>query len=315
MGSSLGQVFGTIGGDNKFKLWREDPSQTPRGGRRFRPIFSQSPSSHVAYVAIDIKTVRAEAWVVLMTHDGLLNLLEPLEPESLASWRETDAFYPFGQQSRSSEPRYGLSLQPTEAPCYDAICAGLDLNALSLAVSATGVIKILRGLKADESGYQFYEMLEIATESPQINDLAWVPGCIRPFDLVAAACDDGYVRLFRIDIPHDANASRAALSQRVPSARASTGNAGTAPSGIGAGLAGVSRTAARQSSGAPRIRHEWQELASLQSDRKAVWKVRWMNDGESLYQCIVERREPTGTQVALLSRPAMTGKRIFGDRV
>ena len=148
-----------------------------------------------------------------------------------------------------------------------------------------GVIKIFRALKPDETGYQFHEMLEIATESRLINDLAWAPGCIRPFDLVSAACDDGCVRIFEITTPHEVNLASTALSRSAAAATTGTPSttARTAPSGIGAGLAGVSRIAARHSAASLRIKHEWKELKSLQhDDGKPVWKVRWMHDGKQL---------------------------------
>lgn len=225
---------------------------------------------------------------MLITYDGLLSLLEPLEPESLVAWRETDSLFPFGQQSRSSEPRFGLSLHEAEMPCYNAVAAGLERNALSLAVSAMNAIKIFRALKPDETGYQFHEMLEIATESPLINDLAWAPGCIRPYDLVAAACDDGCVRIFEITTPHNSDLGLNALSKDsgVAKNRTSSLTARSAPSGIGAGLAGVSRTSTRFNAPSSRIKHEWKELTNLRTDEnecKPVWRVRWMHDGKTYH--------------------------------
>lgn len=225
---------------------------------------------------------------MLITHDGLLSLLEPLEPESLVAWRETDSLFPFGQQSRSSEPRFGLSLHQAEMPCYYAVAAGLERNALSLAVSAMSTIKIFRALKPDETGYQFHEMLEITTDSLLINDLAWAPGCIRPYDLVAAACDDGFVRIFEITTPYHSDLGLSALSRTSGAMknRTSSLTARSAPSGIGAGLAGVSRTSIRSNASSSRIKHEWKELTSLRTNGdecKPVWRVRWMHDGKTCH--------------------------------
>ena len=285
IGSTLGQVFGTIGGDNKFKLWREDQSQAPKSGRRFRCVFSQSPNNHVAYVSFDFKTVKNEVWLVLVTHDGLLSLFEPSEPESLSAWKELDQIYPYGQHSRGTEPRFRLSLHRSERPCYNAVVAGLDPKALSLAVSAMSFIKIYRALKPEEGSYQLHEMIELATDAPLINDVSWAPGCIRPYDLIAAACDDGFVRVFEITTPVDAKTiSRATLDApipRKPGPGPAAVTARNAPSGIGAGLAGVSRAAARNTADTVKIRHEWKEVAALHRDEGApVWKVEWMHDGE-----------------------------------
>ena len=283
VGPTLGQVFGTIGDDSKFKVWREDPSQAPKGGRRFRCIFSQSPSNHVSYVSLDIKTVKVEVWVALITHDGLLSLIDPSEAESMTSWKEVDTIYPFGQHSRGTEPRSKVSFHQAERPCYDAVIAGLDPRALSIAVSAMNIIKIYRALKTEDTNYQLYEMLEMKANTPLINDVAWAPGCIRPYDLIATACDDGSVRIFELTTPHGNKVFSAAGggNSGKDRAKASSSAPKNTPSGIGVGLAGANRAAARQTGGSTRITHEWRELANLSHGESApVWKVRWTHDGD-----------------------------------
>ena len=221
-----------------------------------------------------------------MTRDGLLSLLEPSEMESMSTWKEIDAIYPFGQHSRGTEPRSRLSFHQSERPCYDAVIAGLDPKALSIAVSAVNIIKIFRALRSEDANYQFDEMLEMKTNAPLINDVAWAPGCIRPFDLISAACDDGTIRIFEVTTPHDSKVpsttSKSELlagKDRMKPPASSTKNA---PSGIGAGLAGVNRAAARQSGDHVKIRHEWKEVANLSHNEGApVWRVRWTHDGSN----------------------------------
>ncbi|MCJ1260309.1 epoxide hydrolase, soluble (sEH) [Lobaria immixta] len=242
--------------------------------------------NHVAYISFDFKTIKHEVWLVLITRDGLLSLLEPSEPESLSVWKEIDTMYPFGQHSRGTEPRFTVSLHQSERPCYNAVIAGLDPKALSLAVSAMNLIKIFRAVKPDEGSYQFHEMVELATDAPMINDISWAPGCIRPCDLIAVACDDGSVCIFEVNTPHTAEPLSVPVSEsRIPavtSTRENTTNSQNAPSGIGAGLAGVSR-AARDVAGITKVSHEWKKVAVLShSDNSAVWKVRWVHDGSAL---------------------------------
>lgn len=241
----------------------------------------------MAYISFDFKTVRHEVWLVLITRDGLLSLLEPSEPESLSVWKELDTMYPFGQHSRGTEPRFTVSLHQSERPCYNAVSAGLDPKALSLAIAAMNSIKIFRAIKPDEGNYQFHEMAELATDTAMINDVSWAPGCIRPFDLIAAACDDGSVRIFEVNTPHSVEPCSVTISEsRIPpgiSIRENITSSQNAPSGIGAGLAGVSRAAAaaRVVAGITKIDHEWKEVAVLSPDDKsAVWKVRWVHDGQ-----------------------------------
>ena len=224
-------------------------------------------------------------WVALLTQDGCLSLLEPSEPESLSSWKEVDSIWPFGKHSRGSEPRSKLSFHQSERPCYDAIVAGLDPKALAIALSATNSIKIFRALKSEDASYQFHQMLEIKIDASVINDIAWAPGCIRPYDLIAAACDDGSVRVVEVTTPHDGRPSfseSSAYPSGMNQSRAASSTHRNAPSGITAGLAGVSRATARSNDGPTRIRHEWKQVANLPHHENApVWKVRWTHDGTS----------------------------------
>ena len=282
----MGQFFATIGGDNKFKLWREDPSQAFRSGRRFRCIFSQSPVNHVSYVSFGSKTIRHDLFLALITHDGLLSLLEPADPESLSSWNVIDNIYPFGQHHRGTEARFRLSFHQGEGPSSNAVLAGLDLNAISLAVSAIEHIKVYRAVKsgeASESNYLFYEMIEIHADAV-INEIAWAPGYLHPQDLIAAACNDGTVRIFEVDTPCEVDASSKTLAVKAYKSngpqKALPAALRNAPSGIGAGLAGMSRNAPpREVMNSLNIKHEWKQAALLSHDEAPVWKIRWMYDG------------------------------------
>lgn len=295
VGPSLGHAFGTVGEDNKFKLWREDPSQAPQSGRRFRCVFSQSPSNHVSYVSLDFKTVRHDVWLVLISRDGLLSLLEPPEPESLHAWKEVDSVYPYGQQTRGSEPAFRLSLHQAETPCYGALNAGLNPNAISLCLCANNSIKIFRATRSDEGNYRFHEMLDMNATASTINDVSWAPGSIRSSDLIAAACDDGCVRVYAVSVSQNPQSflTNTESTQELPSRNRQNSSlvSPQATSGIGAGLAGVSSgEMVRRSGTEVRLQHFWKEVAVLPHEAGSpVWRVRWTHDGKRSHihvQCI-----------------------------
>ncbi len=217
--------------------------------------------------------------------------MEPADPESLSSWNQVDQLHPFGQHHRGTEARFRLSIHQSEGPCLNALMAGLALKAISLAVSALNSIKIFRAVKpedASEGIYRFFEMLQIDTGNELINEIAWAPGCLLPFDRIAAACDGGTVRIFDVDTPHDVDGSPKELTARFPQSNAtqkahSTSSSRNPPSGIGAGLAGMSRITSPRHDLTERsnIKHVSKERAILPHDEGSpVWKVRWTYDGE-----------------------------------
>lgn len=286
--SSLGQFFATIGGDNKFKVWQEDPSQRIAKGRRFRCVYSQSPPNHVSYVSFSFKSIKHDIWLALMTHDGLLSLAEPADPESFSSWNQIDQLYPFGQHHRGTEAKFRLSFHQSEGPSSNALLAGLDFKAMSLAVSALSFVKIYRAIKPEDSSegnYKLHELLQIDIANASINEIAWAPGCLHPFDVIATACDDGIVRIFHVDTNNEGDdfseAARRPQPDGVPVAQGPA--ARNAPSGISAGLAGMARSTPSRKGIANEmnIKHVSKEVAMLpHDDGSPVWKVRWLYDGK-----------------------------------
>ena len=122
------------------------------------------------------------------------------------------------------------------------------------------------------------------TDTALINDIAWAPGCLRPYDVIATACDDGTVRVFRVDTPYDSDGSlRAPVAKSLqptgPPKKALV-TARNTPSGIGAGLAGMSRTSAPRRDMVNEVKHESRQIAILEhEDKQPVWKLRWFHDG------------------------------------
>lgn len=191
-----------------------------------------------------------------------------------------------------------MSFQQAEGPSSNALLAGMSAKTLSLAVSAVNGIKILRAVKPDEASasegnYQFYEMHDMHTDTALINEIAWAPGCLRPFDVIAAACDDGTVRIFEVDTPyHDSDGSSKPTAakplQSFGPPRGTSFNTRNVPSGIGAGLAGMSRDSAARRGMAHEVKHESRQVAVLAPDEPApVWKVRWLHDGLCSFSCLL----------------------------
>ena len=288
---TLGQLLATIGGDNKIKLWREDPSRAHIRGRRFKCIFSQAPSNNVAYVAFDYITRDQDLYLALMSHTGLLTLMVPTDPTSLSSWRDVDAFYPFDQQTRGSEPRFSISFHQAAGPSAQALLAGLDPDAMSLAISTASSLKVFRATKHEEENYHLQEVVEIPIEVTLINSIAWAPGCNQPNDIIALACDDSTVRLLEITVQKPPASILSTRSQSAqPSMRRDSANLRTAPSGITAGLAGIDRSReARIGVKGINLKHGGQEIAMLEHDEGgSVSRVKWNIDGS---YCRIEAHE------------------------
>lgn len=266
--------------DMKFKLWQEDLTQAPNSGRRFRCIYSQSPRTRQPYVSLDFKNIGTETFIALATRDGITSLLEPAEPDNLATCKEVEQFYACDQlPGRGEETNYKLCFDPNPEPCFNAVVAGLSPKALSLAVACINVVRVYRAEKAGNGDYHLEQVAMLVGHQGLVRDVAWAPGSARGVDWIATSCTDGYVRVFEVSTPHGRGFSSLYMRESIPSTQAGVNQASAprnAVSGIGAAVAGQARATgeARTGADAGRVRHDVKMIAELPHDN--AWNLRWI---------------------------------------
>ncbi|KAL2126426.1 hypothetical protein VTI74DRAFT_934 [Chaetomium olivicolor] len=189
-------------------------------------------------------------------------------------------------------------------------------------------IKASLGVAAAWKG--FYLAAEVGTGVHRglVRDVAWAGGNIRGYDVIATACQDGFVRVFRLDAvkhgeeraqngtaqQHDddgadgegkwaagkvkKHAPRRRVEGEDNTARASL----MASSGIRAGLDQSREGMEKKSTGLPgQIRHVMTEISKLDCHRTPVWRVGFDDDGQILGsvgdegKLMCYRQKPDGT--------------------
>ena len=290
-GPKMGQVLGSIGEDLKLKIWQEDPTEAHHSGRRFKCVFSQSSGHSVVYSSLDFVNPNKDTYVAVVTRDGLLSLLEPVNPEKFDDWREIDQILVCDEHiARGVETCFKLCFQQTSHPNSMAIAAGLDKSALSIAITAMTEVKVYRVVKMTGPGrqelYKFQDPAAILSGADGlVRDVAWSAEVWRLHDWIATAAADGYIRIYEMWTPKT-NASQtphpSAPLKKTPS-NAGEGISKTGlhvPSGIGAGLAGQSLAASFSSLSVGQVRHET-KLAE-QIKHEGVWEVQWTRNSHML---------------------------------
>ena len=277
--------MGSIGQDLKLKVWQEDVSQAVGSGRRFKNMFTQSAAHQVIYVCLDFKQICHETLLAVITRDGLLSLLEPVRPDVFDDWKEIDQFWVSGgRMPRGGETSFKVSFQQSPRPNYQAVAAGLEANALSLAAAAMDVVKVYRLSKPEDSIYRFQAPVAELTgiRGGLVRDVAWAPAAWIAQDLIATAWNDDHIRIYELSVPRKTKPENQPASLRAPVNFSNPANASMAinsriPSGIGAGLAGASRGLydARVDAGTGQVLHDWKLAAEIRSE--GVWKVEWVS--------------------------------------
>ncbi|ORY64911.1 WD domain-containing protein [Pseudomassariella vexata] len=302
-------ILASLGIEGRFKLWAEDDTAAPgrrfssRGGGSNGKAASETRSGKYPYRSFSIKHNEETrfTYFALLNADGMLTVHESEEPESLADYGKIDEFQALPKPSRGEETCFKVRFDPNPDPCYTALRAGVPTDALSLVVSGLNTVRIFRtrdtvagSFGAVTSKKEFYLAAEITGHTGLVRDVAWAPGNFRGYDIIATACQDGFVRVFRIDTPFAKDDGRSWSTadlvkkdrkdedQAAARTRKERGQA-HALSGIRAEIDKSGSHAERNATGQPGlVEHKVKELSKLDSHRSPVWRVGFDDDGQIL---------------------------------
>lgn len=190
---------------------------------------------------------------------------------------------------------------------------GVPRDGLSLIVASMNHASIWRSKEISHSvslgnttTKEFYLAAELGGHKGLVRDIAWAPGNVRGYDVVATACKDGYVRVFNVLTPPKSGKSLTSKDySKYPHkvvVQARSAENGGRPSGIGAGLAGArSGRAGEKETGEGEVVTVVKEVGRLDANRSPVWRVDFDSDGMLLGstgddgKLLLWRREPSGT--------------------
>ena len=267
-------------------------------------------------------------YFALLASDGHLSVHESEEPEAVADYARIDDFQAlarpgFGFARRGEESTcFTVRFDPNPEPCYAALRAGVAADALGLVVAGADIVRVFRTRDTVASSFgaatrarEFYLAVEIPGHGGLVRDVAWAPGSYRGYDMVATACQDGYVRVFRVDAsapssPDTNGVGAGAKSwatadvtgagrhdrqqqnqnqgqgQNLLSSRATASaprSRAPSHSGIRAEIDKSGTHGERTATGQPgQVPHAARELSRLDLHRSPVWRVDFDDDGHIL---------------------------------
>lgn len=231
--------------------------------------------------------------------------------ENLSDWTQMDELSVCDRPARGEETSFRVRFDPNPDPCYAALRAGMPTDTLGLVVAAMREVRIYRTRDVVTHSYgvpstkkEFYEAAPaVAEHRGLVRDVAWAPGNIRGYDIIASACMDGYVRVVRVDTPYDRADGRSWSSADLVRGGSRPGDS-SRPAGAGAGRGqaqqqqsqqhhpsgisqGVHHPAAdgdrrRDQAGSNNILHMTTPLSTLESHRTPMWRVGFDDDGQIL---------------------------------
>lgn len=225
-------------------------------------------------------------YLALLDAHGRLTVYESDEPETIAECVAVDEFTVCPRPARGDEVAFRVKFDPNPEVCYKAVRAGVAEDSLALVVAGMDAVRVYRSrdvtssaLGAHASKREFYLAAEVPGHLGLVRDIAWAPGNIRGYDTLATACQDGFVRVFRVDAPFSSPDDKSwAVSDLAPP-HTNGSNTPVPSSGLSASLARPGASADRDHAG---VKHVVTEVAKLDSHRTPVWRVGFDDDGALL---------------------------------
>ena len=279
-------------------------------------------------------------YLALLSRNAILIVYENEEPEDLTAWTELDNFQVGDKPARGEEVAFRVQFDPNPEPCYMALRQGVPKDGLALIVASMNRASIWRTKEISHSvslgsntSKEFYKACDLSGHRALVRDVAWAPGNVRGFDIVATACKDGFIRVFQISTPTpQAPPQKGQPSQPAPPLRSkdfaphnlppkivvpASHSQSTRPSttsGIGAGLASTRPFYSPSTSSVPsssnanhsearegEIYHLATEMCRMEHGQKSpVWRVGFDSDGQLLGtsgddgKLCLWRRQPSG---------------------
>ena len=238
-------------------------------------------------------------YLALLATDGRLSVFENDQPENLTEYTPVDEFAVCPKPSRGEEVSFRVRFDPNPEPCYTALRAGVPSDALGLVVAGMDTVKVYRSRDIVTTSYgvhstskEFYLAVEITGHRGLVRDVAWAPGNIRGYDIIATACQDGYARVFRLETPYDdsdgKNWSSSILSSSTHTPKQAPTPDGASekshshhPSTLSASLAKSGSNAERRWTDQPgQTKHAYREISKVDSNRTPIWRVSFDDDGQ-----------------------------------
>lgn len=309
---------------------------TPNGGRRFNSQHNKhvyemrSQQSPYVSFAITHNPETRHTYLAIISRDGLVHVYENEEPENVESWTEMDYFRVCEKPARGDETSFKVAFDPNLEPCYAALRQGVQRDSLALVVASMNKVTIWRTKEVNHNvslgsstTKEFYMATDLKGHRGLVRDVAWAPGNIRGFDIVATACKDGFVRVFEIRTPPASGKElRSKDYSKIPepvvvqAQKTAQNGLGTSPSGIGAELAVAKSGLKDARSREGQVSHVVTEAAKLEANRTPVWKVGFDSDGLLLGstgddgKLMIWRRQPSGnwcrsSELAMARQPTV----------
>ncbi|KAK6337741.1 epoxide hydrolase, soluble (sEH) [Orbilia brochopaga] len=183
---SFGQIIASCSFDRTVKIFEEQESEPKSSGRRWRRMSRMIGDTRGAICDISFAPAAVGLKLAYISSDGVVQIQEAMETHAVSRWTSVDEFRVVSAApSRETETSFCLTYCPSR------------WGGEQLLVGAMDKVRIYR----HDSNGKFQPAEELRGHKGLVRDVSWAPNLGRSYHLIATACKDGYVRIFRLTDP------------------------------------------------------------------------------------------------------------------
>ncbi|KAJ6258471.1 LOW QUALITY PROTEIN: hypothetical protein Dda_6513 [Drechslerella dactyloides] len=183
---SFGQIIASCSFDRTVKIFEEQEAEPKSSGRRWRRMSRMIGDTRGAICDISFAPAAVGLKLAYISSDGVVQVQEAMETHAVSRWTSVDEFRVVSAApSRETETSFCLTYCPSR------------WGGEQLLVGAMDKVRIYR----HDSNGKFQPAEELRGHKGLVRDVSWAPNLGRSYHLIATACKDGYVRIFRLTDP------------------------------------------------------------------------------------------------------------------
>lgn len=181
----FGQILASCSLDRTVKIWMESDPGTSQAtsGQKWQPV-STLTDSNVTVHSIAFAPEYTNLTLAAASSDGQVRFYSPIEPVTLRNWSICDHIdvVPGGASD-------------SDGPLCVSWCKSRFTNPHMIVVGGSKGNKV-RIYK--QATMQCVELLQLDQYTGYVLDVDWAPAMGRSYHLIATACSDGHVRIYKV---------------------------------------------------------------------------------------------------------------------